>query len=100
AGIRAPHHRQHDAAGAERRPQLFGRAADDQRLHLGGEHAILWLKALQGRRVLENLPAAPRRASNAGPAVLVRRPMSAHSLLLLPGDGIGPEVTAEVERLI
>jgi 3-isopropylmalate dehydrogenase len=26
--------------------------------------------------------------------------MSAHSLLLLPGDGIGPEVMAEVERLI
>ena len=26
--------------------------------------------------------------------------MSAHSLLLLAGDGIGPEVMAEVERLI
>ena len=26
--------------------------------------------------------------------------MAAHALLLLPGDGIGPEVMAEVERLI
>ncbi|MGZ8389757.1 MAG: isocitrate/isopropylmalate family dehydrogenase, partial [Rhodoplanes sp.] len=26
--------------------------------------------------------------------------MSAHRLLLLPGDGIGPEVMAEVKRLI
>src|SRR5262245_5356745 len=26
--------------------------------------------------------------------------MTAHSLLLLPGDGIGPEVMAEVERLV
>ena len=26
--------------------------------------------------------------------------MPAHSLLLLPGDGIGPEVMAEVKRLI
>ena len=26
--------------------------------------------------------------------------MPTHSLLLLPGDGIGPEVMAEVERLI
>ena len=26
--------------------------------------------------------------------------MTAHALLLLPGDGIGPEVMAEVERLI
>src|SRR5262245_46158275 len=26
--------------------------------------------------------------------------MSAHSLLLLPGDGIGPEVMAEVERVV
>src|SRR5262245_28676144 len=27
-------------------------------------------------------------------------PMTTHSLLLLPGDGIGPEVMAEVERLV
>jgi 3-isopropylmalate dehydrogenase len=26
--------------------------------------------------------------------------MTTHSLLLLPGDGIGPEVMAEVERLV
>ena len=26
--------------------------------------------------------------------------MTAHSLLLLPGDGIGPEVMAEVERIV
>src|SRR5437660_10489137 len=26
--------------------------------------------------------------------------MAIHKLLLLPGDGIGPEVTAEVQRLI
>ena len=26
--------------------------------------------------------------------------MTTHSLLLLPGDGIGPEVMAEVERVI
>src|SRR5262245_65489367 len=26
--------------------------------------------------------------------------MSTHALLLLPGDGIGPEVMAEVERLV
>ena len=26
--------------------------------------------------------------------------MAAHKLLLLPGDGIGPEVMAEVKRLI
>src|SRR5260221_6246147 len=28
------------------------------------------------------------------------RPMTTHKLLLLPGDGIGPEVMAEVRRLI
>ena len=27
-------------------------------------------------------------------------PMATHKLLLLPGDGIGPEVMAEVKRLI
>src|SRR4051794_19248315 len=27
-------------------------------------------------------------------------PMTTHSLLLLPGDGIGPEVMAEVERMV
>src|SRR6478672_13038970 len=27
-------------------------------------------------------------------------PMTTHSLLLLPGDGIGPEVMAEVERIV
>src|SRR5262245_61518673 len=29
-----------------------------------------------------------------------RARMTTHSLLLLPGDGIGPEVMAEVERLV
>src|ERR1700687_173733 len=32
--------------------------------------------------------------------MLEETPMTTHSLLLLPGDGIGPEVMAEVERLV
>src|SRR5262245_20339247 len=40
-------------------------------------------------------PLAIRAVS--GPA---RRPMPTHNLLLLAGDGIGPEVMAEVKRLI
>ncbi|HEX4249419.1 MAG TPA: 3-isopropylmalate dehydrogenase [Pseudonocardia sp.] len=33
------------------------------------------------------------------PVLVDRRSMSRHSLLLLPGDGIGPEVLAEVDKL-
>jgi 3-isopropylmalate dehydrogenase len=42
------------------------------------------------------------QASNAriSKITIEETPMTTHSLLLLPGDGIGPEVMAEVERLV
>src|SRR5437588_10654082 len=47
------------------------------------------------------LPSAQRRSSTPAEIRSQRkRPMATHKLLLLPGDGIGPEVMGEVKRLI
>ena len=47
------------------------------------------------------LRGAPRRSiDGAGFSNTEVFRMSAHKLLLLPGDGIGPEITAEAEKVL
>src|SRR5882757_7726875 len=50
---------------------------------------------LQKRRIAGSSPAMTDEQYSRG-----KRTMATHKLLLLPGDGIGPEVMAEVKRLI
>src|SRR5262249_28338369 len=46
------------------------------------------------------LPSLRRGFSNPATSFCEVRFMATHNLLLLPGDGIGPEVLAEVKRVI
>jgi 3-isopropylmalate dehydrogenase len=46
------------------------------------------------------LPSAAQAFSSLRGSVKARASMTTYNLLLLPGDGIGPEVMAEVKRLI
>src|SRR3569623_2619552 len=49
---------------------------------------------------LHALPSLASPGSNPRELCNGEAPMATHNLLLLPGDGIGPEVMAEVKRLI
>src|ERR1700733_13950745 len=53
----------------------------------------VFLSALRRKRWMAGTSPAMTRPSK-------ETPMATHKLLLLPGDGIGPEVMAEVKRLI
>ena len=101
------------AARPERRPGGARRSAHAQRLHAGPETAVPGIGAELSSRATHI--CSPRRltlraACTTAPAKLAMRPqqlaaalgtsMTTHSLLLLPGDGIGPEVMAEVERVV
>ena len=65
--------------------------------HFKAPHMAVWRAAcaehgVSDRRLFAYETASERRSSPEGPADMT-------DLLLLPGDGIGPEVTAQVRRV-
>jgi 3-isopropylmalate dehydrogenase len=53
-----------------------------------------------GRAASPLLPSAPAATDAPRPTASGDKSMASHNLLLLPGDGIGPEVATEVEALV
>src|SRR5262249_11162276 len=84
------------------RPQL----APDRPVLGEKRHGVMFGRDALATPIKHPSPLRPlsQQASNPGRSKFARNlwgpPMTTHSLLLLPGDGIGPEVMAEVERLV
>src|SRR5262245_36158767 len=84
------------SGGTSRRPNCVNTSARPNRKAAPKASAMLIT-----RRRLARLQSLAPSFSNPRKRIPARQPaMATHKLLLLPGDGIGPEVMAEVKKLI